>query len=162
MIRLATVLIAALLVAVPSEGMAQIRQGDPDRAELVRRIQRGFEDRIARELGIDQEQRVALRGVFQEFGADRGELASRRRALGQEIYQFVTGDEDESDRADEIALDLMSRTAELRSEEEALMRAEEERILTILSPVQVIHLQFLREQFGEQIRRLGPEPPFGR
>ena len=52
---------------------------------------------------------------------------------------------------------LIDEVRALREREEALMVQEEERLLEFLQPSQVLLLQYLRDQFGNRIRRLGAE-----
>lgn len=145
----------ALLVLQPSHLAAQAgRQGGPPnltRQEMVQRIQRQFQERIARELQLDDSQRDALTDVFRDFGQARARLLPRRTALAGEIRELLAGERPSDVRATE----LLQESRQLRQEEARLLEDEEDRLLDVLSPTQVLRLQTLRDQFGEQIRRLG-------
>jgi len=52
------------------------------------------------------------------------------------------------------ATELLQRMSELRLEETELFRAEQEALLEILTPVQVLRLLQMREQLGQRIQRL--------
>jgi Spy/CpxP family protein refolding chaperone len=149
--------VAALVLVVPCvlpiSVLAQGRGPDPqlNRQEMVRRIQERFRNRLAEQLELDRAQREALGEVFTEFGGARAELLSERRAVSGEVRELLTGD-----RSEDGALALLERLRELRRQEEDLLVQEEERLLEVLEPSQVLQLQSLRDQFGNQIRRLGP------
>ncbi len=121
-----------------------------DRQEMLQRIQRRFQDRLARELELDENQREVLIDVFAEFGEARSQLLPRRREIAREIRELMAGD-----RSDERAMELLEELRELRRQEADLLIEEENRLLEALSPAQVLRLQVLRDQFGDQIRRLG-------
>ena len=66
--------------------------------------------------------------------------------------------------SDDEARRLILEARALRETETQLMHDEEERLLTVLQPSQVLLLQFLRDQFGGRIRSLGDrdgQNPFG-
>jgi hypothetical protein len=142
----------ALLALHSNDGLAQIGRlgGNPDRAALVQRIERQFQERLARELELSEDQREELTEVLRDYATARSELLPRRRAIGLEIRELLEGDQSE-DRALELIQDLR----EIRREEADLLEEEEDRLLDVLSPIQVLRLQALRDQFGEQIRGLG-------
>lgn len=139
-----------------SEAAAQLpRQGPPQgRREMVERIQQRFRDRIARELQLDDGQRELLEEVFPVFAEARAELLPRRRELAREIEAHLEA----NDVSEDEAMNLIEEVRELRQREAELLLEEEDRLLQVLSPSQVLRLQALRDQFGSQIRRLGGEP----
>lgn len=150
---------AVALLGVPSsDAVAQVGRlgGNPNRAAIEQRIQRQFQERLARELELTSEQRQELATVLRDYATARAELLPRRRALGLEIRELLEGDQSE-DRA----LELIRELRDLREAEADLLEEEEDRLLDVLSPIQVLRLQALRDQFGEQIRSLGAPPSGG-
>ncbi len=141
------------------QGVAQVRGRGSQlpRQEMERRIQQRFQERLTRALQLNEEQREVLFDVFGAFGEERAELLPRRREFERQSRQLMTGDGSE-DRAMELLLELR----EIRQQEAALRIDEEDRLLEALAPSQVLQLQNLRDQFGDQIRRLGsPNGPNG-
>ena len=129
-----------------------------DRLELVDRIQQRFRNRIARELQLDDEQREWLGEVFSAYARSRAELLPRRRELEREIAEHL----DDGGTSEEDAMNLIEEMRALRQREAELRLEEEDRLLEALSPSQVLRLQSLRDQFGNQIRRLrGDDGPGG-
>jgi hypothetical protein len=122
---------------------------------MVRRIQERFQNRLATRMELDRDERAFLADVFTEFGEARAELTPQRRALAAEILEFMS-----SDRDDDHALALIEELRDLRQQEANLLIEEENRLLEVLRPSQVLELQSLRDQFGNQIRRL--DSPAGR
>lgn len=150
--------VAVALVALHSDdGLAQVGRlgGNPNRAAMEQRIQRQFQERLARELELTADQREDLADVLRDYATARAELLPRRRALGLEMRELLEGDQSE-DRA----LELLRELRDIREAEADLLEEEEDRLLEVLTPIQVLRLQSLRDQFGEQIRSLG-EPPAG-
>ncbi len=152
-------LLSASFTLQYDQGVAQVRgrgAGLP-RQEVERRIQQRFQERLTRELQLNEEQREVLFDIFAAFGEERAEFLPLRRELERRRRQLMTGDGAE-DRAMELLLELR----EIRQQEAALRIDEEDRLLEALAPSQVLQLQNLRDQFGNQIRGLGlPNGPNG-
>ncbi len=155
-----TFLVLALLPLPAHHGVAQVRgQGlQLSREEMLQVIQQRFQNRLARSLQLDEGQREELADIFGSFSEARAELQPRRRELRREIRQLLTGD-----RSEERAMELIQELRGIRQREADLLLEEEDRLLEILTPSQVLRFQTLRDQFGEQIRRLGSPngPNFG-
>jgi len=147
-----------LLVTAP-DGWAQAGGMPPgqemSRQEMLRSLQGQYEARIARELSLNEEQRVFLATVFREFGEARSALLPRRLEVMRQVNQLL-GDTVPEERA----LGLLNDLRDLREAEASLLIAEEERLLEVLSASQVLRLQVLRDQFGARIRvlRAGDSP----
>ncbi len=143
------------------EASAQPRDSDSsqDRRELVDRIQERFRNRIARELQLDDEQREVLGEVLSAYARSRAELLPRRRELERQIAEHL----EDGSASEDDAMGLIEEMRALREREAELLLQEEDRLLEALSPSQVLRLQSLRDQFGNQIRRLrGDGGPDGR
>ncbi len=157
--RRATVVVAALAVALLAwaDGLgAQIRRGPPSREQMERRVQQRFQERVAQELGLDQEQRRTLAGVAGEFQAERRDLVRRELQLRRRLATTGTLLSDEQARA------ALAEMLEVQEAEASLLRREQARLLEFMSPGQVVRFFSLRGELAEQIRRLqGGGPGLG-
>jgi Spy/CpxP family protein refolding chaperone len=150
--------VMAAMAHVPADLEAQQRgpRGDREisREQMQERVQQAFEERMARALDLTEEQQARMREALGSFREARRELMPQRRELQMETRRFMTGDRDD----DEKARELIRARRELREAELRLQRDEEERLLQILSPGQVLRMQMLRDEFGERIRTLEAGP----
>jgi Spy/CpxP family protein refolding chaperone len=150
---LAAVLVAGALVPTALEGQVPgIRRGnEQDREQLEQRI-RAQMGRIMRErLGLDEEQSTRLAAVVQDFDGRRRELFTREQATRRRVEALLLeGDDDQTE-----ARELMTRMADLRLQEAQLFAAEQQALLQVLTPAQVLRLQELRQDLGQRIRALG-------
>jgi len=121
-----------------------------NRQELLQHLQRQFEERISEELKLTAEQKEMLPGVMADFARARAELQPRRSAFMSRVAALLAADGPE-----EEAMALIREGRSLRDSESALLLAEEERLLQVLDPSQVLLLQVLRDQFGDLIRAVG-------
>jgi len=101
-------------------------------------------------LGLDEEQATRLSEVVQAFEGQRGELARRERETRRRVDELT----DAADVGEAEALELLGLQAALRLEEAQLFRAEQDALLEVLSPGQVLELQELRQDLGRRIREL--------
>lgn len=134
----------------PSEVLGQPGPDQMNRQELLQRIQERFQEELARELELTPAQSEALPGVMAEFAVAREALTPVRRAFIGRVHAHLATDGSEAE-----ALALIEEGRALRAREEALLVREEERLLEILDPRQVLLLQQLRDQFEELIRAVG-------
>ena len=147
-------LLGSLLIVAPLEaqrgrpGGGRRGQG-PDRAELEQRIRERMAVMMKEQLGLTDEQSEALSQAVRSSDEERRTLARQEQALRRraEALMLEGGDDDVE------ATELMARMLELRQQEVDLFRVEQERLLEILDPAQVLHYQLLREQLGDRIRR---------
>lgn len=146
----------------PNQTPGATQTPNPDglsREEMMARIQAQFESQIARELSLTAAQQTRLSEVMRTYQTSREALRPRRAQLDRDLraYYQNRGSEEEARR-------LVLEARALREEETRLMHAEEDRLLEVLQPSQVLLLQFLRDQFGGRIRSLDGGrggPPFG-
>lgn len=142
-------LLAALVVA-PTSVDAQRRRGDPpDRAQIEQRIRAQMGRMMQQRLGLDEEGAARLSEVVQAFEAQRRELARREQATRRRVEAL-----DQDGGRDEEALELIRLQAELRMEEARLFVSEQDALLEVLTPNQVLELQDLRQDLGRRIRAL--------
>jgi len=119
------------------------------RQEMMTRIQRNYEQRMARELGLNPDQLEGVRSIMAEFRTTRGEMLRERFQLRQDLdrHLSVRGSDAEARR-------LLDRTRALRAREIDLQRREEDRLLEVISTSQLLHFHRMRDEFSDSIRRL--------
>jgi len=138
---------------VPSTVAAQRVQErrDVDRVQLEERV-RAQMGRLMRErLGLDEAEAARLSEVVRGFDVRRRELFAQEQAARRRVEAVLREGSDEEDEARE----LITRMWELRREEAELFREEQEALLDVLTPMQVLRLQELRQDLGQRIRALG-------
>jgi len=142
------------VVAAPLGLHAQAPEGrrsGQDREQLEQRIRAQMGRMMRERLGLDEEQAAALAAVVQDFEGRRRELFGLEQAARRRVEALLLeGGDNEAE-----ARELMDRTAELRLREAELFAAEQEALLGVLTPVQVLQLQELRQDLGRRIRALG-------
>jgi len=157
------VLVALLTTAfTPPDVAAQRRSGvagaGQDRADLERRIRARFGQMVRERLGLDDAQAQELSGILQSFQEDRSRLFREEQALRRRVEALLLEGAPESDEA----ATLVERMSQLRLEEAALFEREQQALLQLLSPTQLLRLHVMREQMGQRIRQLRPGGGGGR
>jgi Spy/CpxP family protein refolding chaperone len=145
---------ACLLAALSPhalEAQAGAQRGGADRAQLEQRV-RAQMGRVMRErLGLGEEEAARLSEVTQRYEDERRELFALEQATRRRVEALLLEGGTDQDEARE----LISRMAELRQREATLFQDEQEALLDVLTPVQVLRLQQLRQDLGQRIRALG-------
>jgi Spy/CpxP family protein refolding chaperone len=148
---LASLAWALLPVGTAAQQRGAAGRGTVDRARLEERV-RAEMGRLTRErLGLDEEESARLSDVMQSFETRRRELFRQEQETRMRVETLLRasgGDENEA-RA------VITRMWELRAEEAELFREEQEALLDVLTPVQMLRLQELRQELGERIRAIG-------
>ncbi|MEQ1857888.1 MAG: Spy/CpxP family protein refolding chaperone, partial [Longimicrobiales bacterium] len=149
---------ALLVMALsPLGGSAQAgtdRRPPGDRAQLEERV-RAQMARVMRErLGLTEEQATRLSVVTEDFEGQRRELFALEQATRRRVEALLL----EGGNDQEEARELISRMGDLREQEASLFREEQAALLGVLTPVQVLRLQELRQDLGRRIRALGGRP----
>lgn len=150
----------AVTVVAPASADAQRRRGEPpNREQIEQRIRAQMGRMMQERLGLDEDQAEELSEVVRSFDGQRRELAQREFALRRQVEALMDGDGDRDE-----ARALLEQQADLRMREAELFRAEQEALLDVLSPTQVLELQDLRQDIGRRIRALrgGDGPDGGR
>lgn len=158
-LRLVAALVTAL-VLVPPGVQAQSRSDRPqDRQQMEQRFRRQMARMIEERLGLNDAESQALSEVIRGFEGRRRELGRVEMAVRRRVEALMLeGGDDEAE-----AEGLLSRMIELRAEEARLFAEEQAALLEVLSPVQVLQLQSLREELGRRIRALrGRDGPAAR
>jgi Spy/CpxP family protein refolding chaperone len=118
-------------------------------------IRERFQQMVWRELGLTEEQGEAMNGVVEEFQVPRRELSQRQRVLQRRMSG--TGALLSESEARSVLEELVS----VREAEVVLLRREQERLLEILTPPQLVRFYMLRDQFAARIRQLRENRPGG-
>jgi hypothetical protein len=149
--------VAALLsltVVVPLEaqrGSPRERRGQGgNRAQLEQAVRARMADMMQQSLGLTEEEGARLSETVEEFEDPRQQVERQERALRRRTEALMLEGADDQTEATE----LLQRMSELRLEEIDLFRAEQDALLEILTPVQVLRLLQMREQLGQRIQRL--------
>jgi Spy/CpxP family protein refolding chaperone len=150
-------MLAALAWGTAAEGQVGT-SGRPvrpqDREQLERRVRAEMGRMMQRRLGLDSLQAARLSEVVQGFEGRRRELFAQEQATRRRVEAMLR--EARPDQGE--ARSLLARMADLRQQEARLFREEQDALLEVLAPVQVLQLQSLRQDLGQRIRALGPPP----
>lgn len=160
MSRVGTV-VALLLLAAPSAGTAQSRPGPERREQLEMRVRERFGEIVQRELGLSNDEMRRVQDVFAEFQEARARLHLQERSLRRRL---APGRAEAGVLSDAEALSLIEEAQELRLREARLFVEEQERMLELLTPSQLVRLYQIRETLMARIRRMrggGAGPPGG-
>lgn len=145
----------SLMTVTPLEGQRGRRGGrrgppPPERAGLQQRVRVRMDEMIRERLDLTEKEWEEIGDEARGFEQERGALMRQEQALRLRVDALILeGSED-----DEEAGEILDRLITLRRQELELFQREQERLLEILSPSQLVRFQNMREQLGEQIRRL--------
>ena len=150
----------ALAGSLALAGAVHAQQGPPrDRARMEEQVRQRFEQLMFQELGLDEASGQVVAETLRSFRPARAELAQRRRRLQRRMES--TG----ALLSEEEAREVLAGLAGLAREEADLLAQEQDALLEVLSPPQVVRLYGLREAFGARLRQLrdrrGPGGPPG-
>ena len=160
---------AALLVTSATAQQRGIGPGGgqrfQEREQLERRVRARFAEVIQQRLGLSAEESTRLNRTVESFMERRQRLVAGEQVLRRRMEAILL--EDEPDEAEARA--VVVRMQEMRDAEVRLFREEQEALMTVLTPVQLVRFHALREQLGQRIQQLrggaGPmpgRPPGGR
>jgi len=134
---------------VAAQGVQERRE--VDRAQLEERVRAQMGRLMRGRLGLDEAEAERLSEVVTGFDGRRRELFAQEQAARRRVEAVLREGSDDEDEARE----LITRMWELRQEEAELFREEQEALLDVLTPIQVLRLQELRQDLGQRIRALG-------
>jgi hypothetical protein len=148
-----TMLIPALVAAqvAPPAG------GQRHRMELEQRLHAGFGQMIQNRLGLSQEKVGALQGVMRSFQQDRMELNQARASLRFRLREQALQRMPEAE-----ARALLDEMVRLQEREVDLYRREQEQLLGVLTPIQLVRFYGLRENLGQQVQEIRQGRGLGR
>lgn len=125
-----------------------------DRERLEQRVRAEMGRVMQQRLGLDSAQAARLSEVVQGFETRRRDLFQQEQATRRRVEALlIEGGSNQTE-----ARSLLTRMAELRQQEAQLFREEQEALLAVLTPTQVLQLQSFRQDLGQRIRQLGPPP----
>ena len=145
-------LVSALAVA---DGPLQAQsggQGRPrmDRSDLERRIRARFAEIIQERLGLTDAEAGELDVALRSFDEDRRRLRTEEIDLRRRVGAFVQGGADD----DVTARAILAAMADLRAREATLLAREQEALLDVLSPSQLVRFHAVREELNQRVQRL--------
>lgn len=152
---LAVALALLLPVAGPVDAQQRRPQQRPGRMEMEAQVRERFQRMVFRELGLTEEQGEAMAAVVAEFQEPRQELNRRQRALEQRMSG--TG----ALLSESEARSVLEELVAVREQEVRILREEQDRLLEILTPPQLVRFYTLREQFAARIRQMRSNRPGG-
>lgn len=160
-------MVLAALVAQPAtvdaQQRGQMRRGPPQgRADLEQRVREASGRMMRMRLGLDDDKAGELAEIMQSFQQDRMQLGRDELALKRRVEAAML----EGGASDAEAEALLARILEIKERELALFRAEQEGLMRVLTPNQLLQFHALREQLQERVRQLrgenrGPRRPGG-
>lgn len=158
----AWMLMMAALFASPSTAEAQERgqrgqgrMGPPqERAELERRVRHRFGQIIQQRLGLTEETAQELSEAMEGFQGSRMQLMRQEQALRRRVEAVVL----EGGVSEDESAGLLSRLVELKEREVELFRSEQEALMRVLTPFQLLQFHQLREQLNDRVRAMGQQP----
>jgi Spy/CpxP family protein refolding chaperone len=124
-------------------------QDQDQRREVMASVQAEHERRLVEELGITRAQGTELRALLYRYREARMQIMGERAQIREDLVRHgeVGGSEADAQR-------ILDRMRALRARELEMQRSEEEALLDILTPSQILQMQVLRDRFSEQIRQL--------
>jgi hypothetical protein len=151
MIRQVTGLIL-IAIGVLLPGGLEAQGGPPggrQRQQLERRLEMGFARIVQNRLGLTAEEMAEVQSVMQSFRSDRQEINRAQASLRYRLRD--PGLEQASDQA---SRDLLAEMIRVQEAELDLYRREQQELLTVLTPNQVVRFYGLREEWGRRIQEL--------
>jgi Spy/CpxP family protein refolding chaperone len=116
-------------------------------------------------LGLSSEESARLDSTVEAFRERRQRLVADEQALRRRMEAIAL----EQEPTEAEARTLLARMQELRDQEVRLFQAEQQALMEVLTPVQLVRFHAMREQLGQRIQQLrggmGPgagRPPGGR
>jgi len=144
--------LAGVLTMAPVFVSAQVTPppgGQRQRSELERRLHLGFQRSIQNQLGLGQETMQSLQGLMQSFQEERQVL---NRAQGSLRYRLR--DPALRDIGEDEARSILKEMVDVQQRELDLYRREQEELLKVVSPVQLIRFYGLRDDLGLRVQQL--------
>jgi hypothetical protein len=125
-------------------------QRPQERQQLERRVRARFAEMMQQRLGLSAEESERLNGTVESFMERRQRLVADEQALRRRMEAIAL--EQEPTEAEAGA--LLARMQELRDNEVQLFREEQEALMKVLTPVQLVRFHAMREQLGQRIQQL--------
>ena len=155
-----TLLAASLAVGAASAQQRGMGPGPENRQQLERRVRARFAEMMQQRLGLSAEQSKRLNDTVESFMERRQRLVADEQALRRRMQAIAL----EQEPTDAEARTLLARMQELRDQEARLFQDEQQALMQVLTPVQLVRFHAMREQLGQRIQQLrggggqGPMP----
>ena len=147
-------IVFSLMAVTSVEGQRGRRGGGrnfpSERAGLEQRVRVRMDQMIRQQLELNEDEWKAIGDQARDFDGKRRELIRKEQALQRRVEAIAI----ERSENDEEAAEILDQLITLREQELELFQQEQERLLEILSPSQLVRFQNAREKLGERIRRL--------
>jgi Spy/CpxP family protein refolding chaperone len=157
---LAVVSMAAAVTLLPALAAAQVAPppgGQRHRMEMEQRLHAGFGQMVQNRLGLGREKVAALQGVMMAFQQDRMELNQARATVRFRLREQALQRMPEAE-----ARALLEEMVRLQEREVDLYRREQEELLKVLTPLQLVRFYGLRESLGQQVQEIRQGRGLGR
>lgn len=144
--------VALTVAATPAAAQERSRGGSraEDREAMMERIRAYMARTIQERLDLDEARSAELSLVVQAFDSRRRTLARAEGQVRRRVEDLLA----EPEPAADSAAALLSEMRSLREQESSLFAEEQEALLDVLTPLQVLQLQDIREDMGRRIRSL--------
>ncbi|HEX9884907.1 MAG TPA: hypothetical protein VGA70_00390 [Longimicrobiales bacterium] len=142
---------------------AEAQRGVGVRGEVEQRVRARFGEMVRQRLQLTPEAQEAMSEVLQDFQERREALALREAQLRRRVQgqgRLGRGGSPPP-LTDEEAVAILDEMAGLRAEESDLAELEQERLLAVLTPTQLLRYYAMRDQLAETVRRLQAGGPGG-
>ena len=154
------ILMTVLLMGGVQDLVAQ-RGGRGSRADMELRIQARFDNLVREDLGLGEDQWRRLQGAVGDFRTRRLEFLQSERNTRARVGR-LGGPAGGQQLTEVEASAILAEMLELGDEEATLLREEQEALLRILSPQQVVRYLVMRQQLGDSVLRLRGRGGLGR
>lgn len=143
-------LLSGLLLTAPlsAQDRRDRRPGPQDREAMEQRVRAQMARMIREELGLTEAEYEPVGQVMAQFHEGRRSLARSEQATRRRVEALLLEGGDDTQEA----MELLDRLVELREEEAAIFRREQEALLEVLSPAQVLELHAVRERIIRRLR----------
>ncbi|MBT8489069.1 MAG: hypothetical protein KJO65_09635 [Gemmatimonadetes bacterium] len=148
--RLLVPALLLLMFAPPADGQDRRERRQEDRQEMERRIRAQMSRMIREELDLTEAEYEPVSAVMNQFADERRRLARSERELRRELESVLEGRAEDATDAASVLRSLV----EIREREATIFSQEQEALLEILTPIQVLQLHSLRERISRRIRDL--------
>jgi hypothetical protein len=150
--HLSALALAGVLAFSPGFGSAQVTPptgGQRQRLELERRLNQGFQRSVQTQLRLDATAMEGLQGIMRSFQEERSALHRAQASLRHRLRDPALWDMTEED-----ARAFLQEMVDLQERELELYRREQEQLLALLTPVQLLRFYSLREDLGLRVQQL--------
>jgi hypothetical protein len=143
---------AGLLVLAPLFASAQVTPppgGQRQRLELEQRLHLGFQRSIQNQLGLEQGELQGIQEIMQSFQEDRQALNRAQSSL-----RYRLRDPALQDIGEDEAKVLLKEMVDVQQREIDLYRREQEELLKVMTPVELVRFYGLRDNLGQRVQQL--------